>query len=153
MKRTGAAALAGLAIILMAGECTAAPLCAPSGSEAAAVKVVSEMYAAAEVDDEAGFRSTITHNFYAYDNGRRFDGMELFNLIKTLHSQGNHFQWKVTEPVATVSCDLALVTYVNQGAIGEGKALSPMRWLESAALRYEDGQWRIGFMQSQRAAQ
>lgn len=125
---------------------------AASGGEAALVaKAARDLFAAAQADDAAAFRAGITADFYAYDGGKRFDGMALFDLIKAAHAEGRRFEWTVQAPKVTVTCDIAMLVYVNHGAVGDAKAMQPMTWLESDFLRYEHGRWKIAFLHSTRA--
>ncbi len=50
-----------------------------SGDEAKVADTVRTMYAAATADDLALFQTVTTADFYAYDNGKRFDGDALMN--------------------------------------------------------------------------
>ena len=43
------------------------------------------MYAAATIDDEARLKEIFADDFYAFDLGKRFDGMELAQVIKAAH--------------------------------------------------------------------
>ena len=144
MKSMAAAGLAA-ALCLVAGSAFAGS-CAPASAETDVPQTLTDLFAVARTDDEAGFRQLIAEDFYAYDNGKRFEGIALFQTLKGLHAAGRRFEWSVTEPRVTVVCDVAFVTYVNKGATGDAKAMQPMTWLESALLRYEQGRWRVAFL-------
>lgn len=131
---------------------TAAPTCAPKGSESAAIQTAKEILEAGKVDDLARIRSLITSDFYAYDNGKRYDGMALFEFLKSAHAQGRKLEWNVTSPEVRLDCTTALVIYVNKGAAGDAKGMQPMTWLEDDNLRWEDGRWKVAFLHSTRAA-
>lgn len=125
------------------------PVCAPeAGRDAQVVKAVVDMYAAFRADDLAAFRAVTTPDFYAFEVGKRFDGDALTKLLVEAHAQGRRFEWSVTEPVVRVDCTLAVITYVNVGAIGDASGMQPRSWLESAALVYDAGAWRIRFFHS-----
>jgi hypothetical protein len=124
----------------------------PGDQTPAVVKAARDLFAAAQADDAAAFRAGTTADFYAYDGGRRLDGMALFEMIKAAHAAGRRFEWTVQEPRVTVTCGTAFLAYVNRGAVGDTKAMQPMTWLESDYLRFEDRRWRIAFLHSTRQA-
>ena len=133
----------------MAGQAQAATC--PKADPDAVAAALRAMYVAAATDDEAGFKAVFAPDFYAFDGGRRFDGMGLAELIKGAHKSGAIFQWQVTEPVVHFACDTAWITYVNRGAVGDASGTRPMTWLESAILKYDGARWRIQFFHSTRA--
>jgi len=137
---------------LAASGATQAATCAPPGGEAAAVQAVRDFFAALHADDEAAYRRSVTDGFYAYDAGKAFHGDELFGQVKSVHAQGRRIDWMVAEPRVEMVCDTALITYVNKSVVGDAKGMQPVDWLESAWLRYQDGRWRLAFLDSQRAA-
>ena len=114
------------------------------------VKAVVDMYAAIKADDLDAFHAVAAPDFYAFDGGKRFDGDALPATLATAHAKGRRFDWTVTQPTVHVSCNTALITYVNVGAIGDASGMQPMSWLESAALSYDAGVWRIHFFHSTR---
>lgn len=141
-------------VLAFAGAAHAAPACrAPKADQTQAVAAAArDLFAAAQVDDSVAFRAGITADFYAYDNGKRFDGMALFDLIKAAHAQGRRFEWTVQEPKVAVTCNTAFLAYINRGAVGDAKTMQPITWLESDYLRFEQGRWKIAFLHSTRAA-
>ena len=108
MKSMAAAGLAA-ALCLVAGSAFAGS-CAPASAETDVPQTLTDLFAVARTDDEAGFRQLIAEDFYAYDNGKRFEGIALFQTLKGLHAAGRRFEWSVTEPRVTVVCDVALNT-------------------------------------------
>jgi hypothetical protein len=46
--------------------------------------------------------------------------------------------------------DLAWITYVNRGSVGDAAGVTPVTWLESAVLRHDGRRWRIRFFHSTR---
>jgi hypothetical protein len=144
-------ALVGAAAALAASPALAAT-CAPKGSEAAVVETARDLFAAAKTDDEARFRALITPDFYAYDGGKRLDGMALFELIKTAHAAGKRYEWSVDQPDVRLACDWAFLAYVNHGWVEDDKGRTTLTWLESDVLHYQAGHWRITFLHSTRAA-
>jgi len=127
--------------------------CAPTaGAQTDALGAITGLISALRADDEPGFKSHVTDSFYAYDGGKRFEGVALLNLIKSLHGSGKKFEWNVTAPEVHVVCDWAWVTYVNKGSVTDASGRQDLSWLESAILRYDEGHWRVQFLHSTRAA-
>lgn len=120
-------------------------------SEQAVVETVRAMYAAAAIDDLAALTGIFTTDFYAFDAGKRFEGMALPELIKAAHADGKQFVWTVTEPDVQIAGDWAAISFINRGAVGDAAGMLPVTWLESAVLRFEDGRWRVRFFHSTRA--
>lgn len=141
----GLAAVAALAVPAAAGAATCPPVVK---AQADAAAVMRGMYASATADDEAGFNAVIAPDFYAFDGGRRFSGPELFALIKAAHAAGKTYVWTVPSPQVHVVCDIAWLTYENQGSVSDAFGKRPTAWLESAVLRYEGSRWRIAFFHS-----
>lgn len=142
--------VAGCAIA-MAMPAHAATHCAPKDPEAVA-NTVRAMFDAALHDDETKMRDVFAPGFYAFDGGRRFDGMALLDLIRQAHAAGKIYRWTVTKTDVHVDCDTAWIAYVDDGAVGDASGMKPQIWLESAMLRWERGKWRIMFLHSTRAA-
>lgn len=117
------------------------------------VNTVKTIFAAAEAADLDRFHSVIAPGFYIFDNGKRFDGDAIIELIKKLQAAGNHYEWKVTDPDVHVSGNNAWVAYVNRGSIANASGKQDQQWLESAVLEKQSGIWKILFMQSTRVPQ
>jgi len=128
-----------------------AKACAPEHNEAV-VDAVNQFFEAASHDDENLFKEILAPNFYAFDNGRRFDGMQLPQLIKAAHGAGKTYAWSVNDAEVHIACDWAWVTYTNRGSVGDASGTQPMSWLESAVLHYQGQRWHIQFLHSTRAA-
>ena len=127
--------------------------CAPDvTAERDVVLALEQMFTAFRADDLSGFQQIATAGFYAYDNGVRFTGPSLLELLRKAHASGTRFEWSVTEPEVHIACNVAWVTYVNQGSIENAAGRQKMSWLESAVLEYGERQWRIRFFHSTRAA-
>ena len=127
--------------------------CAPDmTAERDVVQAVEQMFTAFRTDDSSGFQQIATADFHAYDNGVRFTGPSLLELLRKAHASGTRFEWSVTEPEVHIVCNLAWVTYVNRGSIENAAGQQTMSWLESAVLEYGEQQWRIRFFHSTRAA-
>jgi hypothetical protein len=115
------------------------------------VDVIRQLFAAAGADDLPGFQKGASPDFYAYDNGVRFTGKSLMDLLKQAHAAGKRYEWSVKDPQVHVACDLAWVTYINQGAVEDASGRHAVTWLESAILQYSNGHWRVRFLHSTRA--
>ena len=124
----------------------------PSRDPAPVVETLRGMYGALSIDDLAAFQRIVAADFYAYDVGKRFDGAALAEFVRTAHAAGTRFVWTVEEPVTTVACDLAWITYVNRGSVTRDGVAQPVTWLESAILSHDGTRWRIRFFHSTRAA-
>ena len=116
----------------------------------AVVETLRAMFAAAAVDDFARLAEILDDGFYAFDVGTRFDGMALPDLIRDAHAAGTAITWEVTEPEVHVEGDVAWMTHVNRGSIGDASGVVPATWLESTVLGRRDGRWRIRFFHSTR---
>ena len=114
-------------------------------------ETLREMYAAAAVDDLEALKAILDDGFYAYDLGKRFDGLALMELIKQAHDGGSQFAWTVQDVESHILGDWAWTAYVNRGSISDGKVVTPVTWLESAVLRHDGNRWRIRFFHSTRA--
>ena len=114
-------------------------------------ETLREMYAAATIDDFEALKRIFDDGFYAYDLGKRFDRMELPQLIKDAHAGGAEIVWTVDEADSHVVGDWAWTAYANRGSISDGKTVTPVTWLESAVLRHDGARWRIRFFHSTRA--
>lgn len=128
-----------------------AKTCAPQHNEAV-VDAVNQFFEAASHDDDNLFKEVLAPNFYAFDNGKRFDGMQLPQLIKAAHGAGKTYAWSVNDPDVHIACDWAWITYTNSGSVGEPSGTQPMSWLESMVLHYQGQRWHIQFLHSTRAA-
>ncbi len=63
------------------------------------------------------FHAVTTKDFYAYDNGMRFDGDALMQAIQKQHAAGYVYEWNVTQPEVHVAGNVAWITYVNKGTV------------------------------------
>jgi hypothetical protein len=152
MKVTLISAVALCASLCASFPCLAAQ-CAPANSTSQVAQTARDLFAATQALDAGKFKALITADFYAYDGGKRFDGLALLDLIKDAKGQGRRFEWTVQDTVVHIDCRTATLVYVNRGAVGDAKAMTPMTWLESDMLRWENGRWKIAFLHSTRAPQ
>ena len=120
-------------------------------SQEAVAQTLRDMYAALAVDDMMRFKSIVTDDFYAFDAGRRFEGVALAQLVIDAHKAGRQFAWTVNDPDVRLHGDSAWIAYVNTGSVGDALKATLVTWLESAMLRFEHGRWRIAFFHSSRA--
>jgi hypothetical protein len=114
------------------------------------INAVSTVFAAAATDDRAKFDSVIAPGFYIFDGGLRFNGDTIMAFIKAQHAAGKHYEWNVTEPDVHISDDTAWIAYVNKGSITDASGTTQLKWLESAFLQKQAGNWKIVFMHSTR---
>ena len=130
----------------------ATPQVTHSKEATAVADTMRAMYVAAATDDLAKFRSLIAPGFYAFDNGRRYDGDALMQMVMSAHAKGTKIAWNVTQPDAHVHGDYAWIAYTNVGSVqvSAGAGLTPITWLESACLERHNGSWKIVFFQSSR---
>jgi hypothetical protein len=125
----------------------------PPARTQAIVSLETQMFSALENEDQASWERLTAPDFVAFENGHRYGRTEFFELVKSAHAAGRYFEWSVTSPRTEVSCTLAALEYVNQGAVTQGGgSRSAVSWLETATFRYAAGQWRAVFVESMRAA-
>lgn len=130
----------------------AASACAPATTRNEIVPVIEDMFGAVGENSLQRLTQATTADFYAYDGGKRMSGPELMQAVHQLQVSGKHLQWSVTKPEIHVACDLAWMTYVNQGFLEDSSGRQDLTWLESAILAYANGRWRIQFLQSTRVS-
>jgi hypothetical protein len=148
-KRIFSSILLAFVVAGFSAPSTHAESCGTAADRAAVLQAVQTMFVAAANDNITLFHSVATPDFYAFDNGKQFHGDELMALIQQLHAQGHVFVWKVTEPKLHLDCHIAGITEVNVGSVDD----KPTRWLESGMLKKVDGNWRVEFFNSARAAE
>jgi ketosteroid isomerase-like protein len=122
----------------------------PDTQEQELINTVSTVFFAAATDDMAKFDSVIAPDFYIFDGGLRFNGDTVMAFIKAQHAAGKRYEWKVTEADVHISGDTAWIAYVNQGSITDASGTTQLKWLESAFLQKQAGNWKIVFMHSTR---
>ncbi len=143
MRRT--MPLAFLALTLP-GIALAAPC--PKPDPTAVVKTMTDMFAAATVDDSAKLAAIFTPDAVEFDGGERFTGSGLWGLIKTVHAKGIRLVWTVQDTDVHFACDTAWIDYINRGSVFDGKKTTPVTWLESAILVHGKTGWLIRFLHS-----
>jgi ketosteroid isomerase-like protein len=141
-----------IAASLVCGSFVVAQNTGALAEDAKVVETVKAVFVAASADDLEKFHAVTTGDFYAYDNGMRFDGDALMQAIQKQHAAGYVYEWNVTQPEVHVVGDVAWITYVNKGSVKNAKGTQQVTWLESMVLEKKDGKWRIHFVNSARAA-
>ena len=146
---------AGILILTVCGgllsQAAAAAPCAPAATAKADILgVMDDLFAALRADDQERFQKITAPDFYAYDGGMRLAGSALMDVIKKGHASGMRWEWSVTDPEVHVTCNLAWITYVNQGSVETSSGRQAQTWLESAILEYSGARWRIRFAHSTR---
>ena len=120
--------------------------------EAAVAETMRAMFAAATRDDEASLKQIFADDFYAFDGGGRFDGMELAWPDQECPRRRQALRvdrQRTRYPGSRASW--AWIAYLNRGSITDAAGTTPMTWLESAVLNYDGHRWRIRFFHSTRA--
>ncbi len=141
---------AAISLILLSIVTTHAQQAAFTRDQKQIIDTIRTIFVAAKADDMGRFDSVVTPGFYLYDAGQRFDGEAIMKLMKSLHAQGRHFEWNVTEPDVHVYGNVAWIAYVNKGSVGDASGTTEQNWLESAFLQKQNGKWKIVFMHSTR---
>ncbi|MFC4529097.1 nuclear transport factor 2 family protein [Dyella halodurans] len=139
-----------LAVVIGMSLLTPSFAAAPATDQDNVIAAMRTMYVAATHDDLAKFNTVAAPDFYAFDNGRRFTGDALMELIKGAHAAGKVYVWEVTEPEVHIDGDTAWITYTNRGSVQDQSGTKNLSWLESAVLRKVSGSWRIQFFHSTR---
>lgn len=80
-------------------------------------EVMGAFFTAAHDDDLVKFHSIVAPGFYVFDNGARFDGDALMDLVKSMHAAGKRFEWNGTEPDIHINGNTAWIAYINKGSI------------------------------------
>jgi len=92
MRRTTPLAFLALALPGIASAATC-----PKPDPADVVKTMTDMYAAASVDDGARLATIFTPDAVEFDGGKRFTGSALWDLVKTVHAAGVRIVWTVQD--------------------------------------------------------
>lgn len=129
-------------------ECTV-----PPGGSVEVERAVHAFFDALREEDKVAFRRLTTASFHSFDAGRRFGGTELMDVVRDAHARGVQLNWSIGPLDTKRRCDVAWSAWENSGSVGIPPDIRPARWLESAILIRQDGQWKIDFFHSQRAAE
>ncbi|MDZ4271789.1 MAG: nuclear transport factor 2 family protein [Erythrobacter sp.] len=126
---------------------------APVNARAEVERTIHDFFDALRKDDEALFKSLTTEAFHSFDVGKRYDGAELVDAVRNAHARGVQINWSIGPVDTKLSCDVAWSAWENVGSAGIPPDLQPVRWLESAVIVRENGDWKIDFFHSQRAGE
>ena len=113
---------------------------------------VCSFFRAMATDDDAALSRLASRGFYAFDNGKRFDGRALFDLVKSVHPSGKVLVWTLGPIDVHRRGSLAWAAGAIHGAVGAPGAMTPVNWLESANLHREGRVWVLDFLNSARSA-
>jgi hypothetical protein len=128
------------------------PGCAPLPQDGADVeRTVQAFFDALREDDEVAFQVVTTGSFDSFDGGKRFRGTELVDVVRDAHAQGVEINWSIGQLDTKIQCDVAWSSWENDGSAGVPPDVLPIRWLESAVLVRDNGNWKIDFFHSHRA--
>lgn len=125
---------------------------ASSRSEADIEHTVRAFFDALRNEDKAAFQQLTTSSFYSFDVGKRYAGTELVDVVRDAHARRVQLNWSVGPLDTKLGCDVAWSAWENVGSAGIPPDVKPVRWLESAVLVRQDGNWKVDFFHSQRAA-
>jgi hypothetical protein len=146
--------IAGVTLACLAAPALAAPAptCPPdTPRETREVEaVVRDFYAEMAAGRDAAAARLTTPGFYAYE-GKRLTAPELFQTLADARARGVVLAWSLGPMDVHLSCDMAWAAWENHGAAGPAGEMKPVTWLESVALRRQDGAWRIDFLHAHRA--
>lgn len=113
---------------------------------------VQSFFRALAADDSAALSRLTSPGFYAFDNGKRFIGNSLFELVRNLHRDGTQINWNLSSIDVHQRGMSAWAAWENHGAAGTSGAMTSVTWLESANLHRAGRVWLIDFLNSARAA-
>jgi hypothetical protein len=141
--------LALFTLLTLVNQTATAQTCTTSFADGSqVVETMRQFYAAATADDLQKFHTVVTPTFYAYDGGVRYEGDALMTLVKKAHDAGKIYVWTITDPQVHLTCDAALITYVNKGTTTDSTGTKNRTWLESAFMQKSAGVWKILFFHS-----
>jgi len=116
-------------------------------------RTIHDFFDALRKDDEVLFKRLTTESFYSFDVGKRYDEAELVDAVRSTHARGVQINWSIGPVDTKLGCDVAWSAWENVGSAGIPPDLQAVRWLESAVIVRENGDWKIDFFHSQRAAE
>jgi hypothetical protein len=158
MNRINAKLCGVLAAGLLLSQCApeqvagGVPDCPPAETAKAEVEqTIRDFFDTLRGKGELAFEDVTTSSMYSFDVGERFEGRALADLIIGVLADGVEINWSLGPMDTEVRCDVAWSQWVNTGSAGMPPEVSPVSWLESAVLVYEDGRWKVDFFHSQRA--
>lgn len=138
-----------LAAVLAAAAPAACP--APTSADAVAAEgVVRRFFREAAADRIDAAQALLAPGFYAFDAGRRFDGAELTDAVKSAHADGTTLEWNLGPMDVHTDCTTAWASWINRGRVGKAPDLRPATWQESAVLERVGAAWKVRFLHSNR---
>ena len=141
--------LLALSLAVLAAAPAEARQCRSSPQDAALVqRSIQSFYDALAKDDRAAFGRTVTRDFQAFEQGKRYTADTLFKAIEDSHRTGRLINWNLRAVTVRVDCDTALATWDNRGSAGVPPNIAPRNWLESAVMRWSPTGWRMEFLHS-----
>jgi hypothetical protein len=121
-------------------------------AEADIERTVHAFFDALRKEDKAAFERLTTSTFYSFDVGKRYSGTELMDVVRDAHARGVQLNWSLGPLDTNLGCNVAWSAWENVGSAGMQPDVRPVRWLESAVLVSQNGNWKVDFFHSQRTA-
>ena len=121
---------------------------ATMADRAAVTQTVRNMFVAAKHRDSSLWNRSVLPDAYFFDGGHEYTAGALFVLIQKTEAAGHVYIWNPTRMHVEADCQMAWFSEVNVGSVDR----RPVTWLESGALKKVGGQWKLAFLESQRAA-
>ena len=116
-------------------------------------QTVHAFFDALRKEDKVAFQRLTTTSFYSFDGGERYSWTELVDVVRDAHARGVQLNWSIGPLDTKLRCDAAWSAWENVGSAGIPPDVRPVRWLESAVLVRQNGNWKIDFFHSHRAAE
>ena len=143
-----------VAIMVTGSAHARVPGCTASSRSKGEIELtIKAFFDALRTEDRAAFERVTTRSFDSLDGGARYAGTALLGVVREAHAKGVQLNWSIGPLDTKLRCDVAWSDWENVGSAGIPPAVKPVRWLESAVLVRQDGNWKIDFFHSQRAAQ
>lgn len=111
-------------------------------------QTVRNMFVAAKRRDVSLWNRSVLPNAYFFDGGHEYMAGALFAAVQNTEAAGHVYVWNPTRMHVEADCQMAWFSEVNMGSVDR----KPTVWLESGALKKVGGQWKLAFLESQRAA-
>jgi len=105
----------------------------------AVVAVETGIFSALKNEDKVSWERLTVRDFVAFEGGHRYGRTDFFELLRSAHAAGRHFEWNVTSPRIEVSCTLATLAYVNQGSVTRAARAQPHRGWRLRLLDMPEG--------------
>ncbi len=123
--------------------------CYSTAADRAAIDhTVRAAFVAAKRRDVTLWNRSVTPDAVFFDGGHEYLASRLFVLIEKVEAAGHVYVWNPTEMQVSADCQMGWFREVNVGSVDR----KPTIWLESGAVKKVGGQWKLVFLESQRAA-